>query len=160
MFFRSLDKEFKRQLSIGQGQAPMLPSQKDWDIEKPGVRGQVFAIELEAGKYEFYNWALSSGPTSARPESEFSIPFEIRPGQSTYVGGFSFVATGRMGLTITSANVKHRDKIERDLAIIMLNYPNIKTAQVWRGIEEGRSEEMLGGESVTQTLIFVPMVVP
>jgi len=61
----------------------------DYDTEQGG--GIVVSKFMRPGKYEIYNFDVSmSGLRSDSFSSkiEFSIPFEVRPGQTTYLGNY------------------------------------------------------------------------
>jgi hypothetical protein len=140
VYFQSLDGDLKKRATIGVVERGKPPRQRDWDIEVPGTRGKVFAIELPAGQYEFYRLMLSTGVGSGTLEPDIPIPFEIQPGQSTYMGAFRFVVSGRIALNVNSVFVVHQDYADRDLPLMVVKYPNIETARISRGIEERHHE--------------------
>lgn len=53
MKFRKIGAEKFESIQIGSGTALLPPGMLDWDISRSGLRGNVFAIELPVGEYEF-----------------------------------------------------------------------------------------------------------
>jgi hypothetical protein len=153
--FRPLGDTSMQQLQIGASQSLVPPGMMDWDIEVPGTRGQLFAFELPAGRYELFEWFASVGPSSMRPSEEFSIPFDVLPGEITYIGNFNYRATGRFGASVTSLNVMHVDEFYRDTAIAADKFPRLDLERVAIRVPPGHYEEMVGGATNTTLLIVI-----
>ena len=63
--YRKLGSKDWQTISIGSSTA--IPSGLlEWDIKQPGLRGDVFAIDLPSGEYEFTSWNVSSGQAYIR----------------------------------------------------------------------------------------------
>lgn len=95
-------------------------------IEVKGEDGRpvtAFAIPLPPGEYEFFTYlgyAPGSGDTSySRPKVDFSIPFSIAAGRTTYVGEYIVESRPLMrstGRLVAEAKFVVADRLERDLA--------------------------------------------
>jgi len=119
-----------QKLQIGAGTAVLPPGMMDWDIEKPGLRGNVFAVELPAGEYEIFNYSLSSGFAHGSGEEPLSLRFTVEPHRATYIGNFLFRRTAGFGATVLGVNISHADFSERDLPIIHSKYASLDTSDV------------------------------
>lgn len=104
------------------------PSDADYDGREVG---KVIARRLPPGRYEVYNYYFSgSGPaaTSTTSKKKFAIPFEIRAGETTYIGNFARANTYRTTLMKTlgtSSFFVISDKSERDVAIARKRNPHL-----------------------------------
>jgi hypothetical protein len=88
-----------------------------------GRRVTVFAVPLPPGEYEFFTYlgfAPGSGDTNyARPRVDFSIPFAIAAGRTTYVGEYVVESRPQMrstGRLVAEAKFVVADRLDRDLA--------------------------------------------
>lgn len=154
--FRKIGSSKWDKLEVGSGTAFLPPGMLDWDIEARGLRGNVFAIELPAGEYEFGSWFVSSGVASISPVNPFSIRFNIYPGNATYAGNFHFVRESGFGATVTGVNVHYEDKYDRDIPIIEKKYKNIDIALVKNNAVLSEPVSKLGaGNSTTIMPIFI-----
>ena len=94
------------------------------EIEVKGEGGRrvtVFAVPLPPGEYEFFTYlgfAPGSGDTNyARPRVDFSIPFSIAGGRTTYVGEYVVESRPQMrstGRLVAEAMFIVADRLERD----------------------------------------------
>ena len=78
--------------------------------------GQVQIRRLKPGNYSFYTFSAVDALVELKPHREFSVPFTIEPGKTTYIGDFAAVmmfdsTVPRAAYFVVS------DKHERDLAI-------------------------------------------
>ncbi|MBB3169727.1 hypothetical protein [Simiduia aestuariiviva] len=154
--FRKVGGAEWQKIQIGSGTAFLPPGMLDWDIEAPGLRGNVFAIELPEGEYEFASWFVSSGVASIGPVDPFSIRFNIYPGNITYGGGFHFIRESGFGATVTGVNVNYENKYDRDVPIIRKKYRNLDTKLIKNNVEITDPISKLGaGNSTTITPIFI-----
>jgi len=85
---------------------------------------QVFAVPLPPGDYEFFTYlgyAPGGGDTNyARPRVDFSIPYTITAGRTTYVGEYIVDSRPQMrstGRLVAEARFVVADKLDRDLAV-------------------------------------------
>jgi hypothetical protein len=107
-----------------------LVKPKDFDSDYTGREtGRVIARNLPPGRYEIFNYLISGyngiGTVSTRSKEAFSIPFEIKAGEATYIGNFARAhVPSRKGplpyFVIT-------DKSERDLPIARAKRPDLTT---------------------------------
>ncbi|HEX9185343.1 MAG TPA: hypothetical protein VF876_18960 [Burkholderiales bacterium] len=96
------------------------------EIETTGEGGRrvtIFAVPLPPGEYEFFTYlgfAPGSGDANyARPRVDFSIPFAIAAGRTTYVGEYIVESRPQMrstGRLVAEAKIIVADRLERDLA--------------------------------------------
>jgi hypothetical protein len=85
----------------------------------------LFIIEAEPGKYEFnqYNYLDHIGYTGmVYTSKEFSIPFEIKKGEITYIGELAYRDAARPGET----RIYVSGYFERDINEFKNKYPFIK----------------------------------
>lgn len=96
--------------------------------------GQVEVHHLPAGKYEVYKVMVSRSTYlghGALVVSKFSVPFEIQPGKTTYVGSFEAAPTLDHTPEHTilfreiakGIRIFHRDAHERDVALAQAKKP-------------------------------------
>lgn len=107
-------------IRIGQGAA------RPGEVEVKGEGGRrvtVFAVPLPPGEYEFFTYlgfAPGSGDTNyARPRVDFSIPFAIASGRTTYVGEYLVESRPQMrstGRLVAEARFVVADRLDRDIA--------------------------------------------
>jgi hypothetical protein len=89
--------------------------------------GKVVARNLPPGRYEIYNFLMSgfNGVSTVNTTSrkKFSIPFEIKAGEATYIGNFAraIVPTGKGPISYFVIT----DKSERDLPIAQARRPDM-----------------------------------
>jgi len=93
--------------------------------------GKVFVRRLPPGRYEIYNYLFSgSGPGAVETSSKnkFAIPFEIRPGDATYIGNIAWGHSLGTRLEKTHGFTGYfviSDKSDRDLPIARRKQPNL-----------------------------------
>lgn len=137
VFYREVGGETPYKMQIGSGSTLLPPSMMKWDINTGIEKGKVFAIELPAGEYEFFNWFVSSGYISFGAKRPFSVTFNIVPGKATYIGNIVFKPVQKLGLTVTGVEVENENKLDRDLPIINSKFPVIDQIEVVSSIEKG-----------------------
>jgi hypothetical protein len=127
--YTDLEFHFRRR-SDGKSGSVRIPPRPAAQPASTAIKGdggravQVFAVPLPPGDYEFFTYlgyAPGSGDTNhARPKVDFSIPFTIAAGRTTYVGEYivdsrpQMRSTGRM---VAEARFVVSDRLERDLAV-------------------------------------------
>jgi len=130
-----------------------------WDIEEPGLRGQVFVIELPAGDYEFTSWGVSSGYATISPKQNFSIPFGLPEGTAIYAGNFHFERQSGFGATVTGVKVSHHNQTQRDLGIAKTKIPSLASMDIELAMDTAPSMDSLYGGNSTSfdvpPIIFV-----
>jgi len=107
---------------------------KDGEIKEDDKSYDSFSVALLPGKYEifkvsFYLQSGNAGMTYAS-QTDFSIPFNIKKGESTYIGEFtSFGTKGKnaFGLNVSNGGFFEYggDKSERDLPTIFSKHPKV-----------------------------------
>jgi len=117
------------------------------------VKGELFAIELPAGKYEIYCWSVASGVSEINSPYLFSIEFSVAPGTTTYIGSFHFV-TRRLGLAaIRSAEVDYADRAERDVPLIEQRFAGrLPGKEIDRSPPMGKTRQRLGTQKTGQDI--------
>lgn len=101
------------------------------DYELDDRTGNVFALPLQPGDYEFYNvrfyFYRYTGSITITAKEDFAVPFTIEKGKAHYIG--EFVAYGLYGRNIFGLPVPaggyfvHRDNFERDGPMLRAKYP-------------------------------------
>ena len=85
----------------------------------PEFNGALIAAELPAGDYEIYRWRIimrtAYENSETMPDTPFSIPFRVEPGQATYIGSCDF--------SLYVPLVTCRDRVERDFMEFEMFYP-------------------------------------
>ena len=159
VFFKAKEGEQIFEVQTGAG-ITLLPVWPEGDFGDIGLKGDLFAIELPAGDYNFYSWGVSSGLAHINPTAPFTIRFVVKPGQAVYTGNFNFHQTARMGLTVTGVSVSYSDWLERDVGLFRARYDKVEIGRINRGIEEGLIQNALGGGGSTRfdpPVIFIPV---
>ncbi len=118
MFYQSLDGS--EHGSVRYDKPYLLnPLSRRPDFRESDETGVVIVRSLKPGRYLFDSFLTHW--TGKSFEAHFKMPFEILPGQTTYVGNFRFVEKPGPGFTgfVQSRDVYFvvRDKARRDLAI-------------------------------------------
>jgi hypothetical protein len=97
------------------------------DVVESKARGTIFVGRLPAGNYELFqvNFFINRGQfgtTTFASRKEFSIPFKVEKGKSTYLGEFiAYDTTGKnfFNMTIPAGGYYVvTDKSQRDIAIL------------------------------------------
>jgi len=110
----------------------LLP-QKQPDIDDAAEEAEVWVVPLAPGEYEFYDFEIWSDNGIVRnrfsPREEFSVPFTIKTGTSTYLGDFRAMAlNGRniVGFPVEGgAYFMISDQSDRDLKIAKAHDPAV-----------------------------------
>jgi hypothetical protein len=87
-------------------------------------KSYLFVLEVQPGGYAFtqYNYLDHIGPQGMVSNSDpFAIPFEVKPGQVTYIGELNYVDKAVKG----DPRIFVADYFERDIPQFKLKYPNI-----------------------------------
>lgn len=130
VYFREVaDHATTGKLQIGSGMTMVPPGMMEWDIERPGLRGNVFTIELPAGEYEVFKYSASSGYAHGSTRNPISIKFDVVPGEVTYLGNFLFKRTAGFGATVLGLDILHSNKASRDLEIAGAKHPYLDVTE-------------------------------
>lgn len=148
VYFQGVDNDHKGYIEFGSGSA-LLPIFPKGDFSYLNRKGEVFAVELPAGKYKVWSWRVASGYASINPISPMSVEFELIAGKATYIGNFDFIQTDSFGLTVTGVKVNYSDQFKIDTEIIIKKYPNIDFSQIDKGIIDNAKYLGIGGDSNT-----------
>ena len=90
--------------------------------------GRVITRNLPPGRYEIYNFMFSGAYRTTSSAKRFSIPFEIKAGEATYIGNFARAASlGTVLQPALGANGYYiiSDKSDRDLPIAQARNKNL-----------------------------------
>ncbi|WP_353389249.1 hypothetical protein [Halopseudomonas sabulinigri] len=158
MLFREVGSTKWKKLKVGAQHTLLPPGMLEWDIEKPGLRGQVFAVELPAGEYEFASWYVGSGVSSTGPVNLFSIRFDIVAGHAVYAGNFHFVKEISRAVIFARFNVQLANEFERDAPLISQKFSALNLEYVDNNVARTESISRLGGGGATK--VTIPMPVP
>lgn len=128
------------------------------DFEAIGMKGDLFAVELPPGDYEFFTWDVVGGSLHAGPGSIFSLKYPIRAGRVTYVGNFHFKETASRGLAVTAAEVDYTLPFERDWALAQVKHPRLQPEAVDVNEVSPPTSKLggSGGYSVVPTPVYLP----
>ncbi len=116
----------------------MMPVNRDPYLMGGGKPSEVIAIPVPAGDYEITRWTMtgsgSSGPVTIMTRKPLHVPFQVRPGEATYVGSFHAIAlTGRnlLGFPIfADGMILATNEYATDQGKIAKAYPSIKKATI------------------------------
>jgi len=127
--FRNLETGRTGALSI----APGLPGASTRTIDTDG-RGNIEAVTLPAGQYEFYNFLLVGGRSRWKSEEDFSIRFNVYAGRVNYLGEIRLIpAVGRTRLGLPKAEGGHfviSQQRDRDVQLMRRSYPNLDRSDI------------------------------
>lgn len=100
---------------------------------------EVIAIPVAAGDYEITLWNVSEGSLYFRNRLPMKVPFQVRPGEATYVGRVNSLnlystSNGLLGgvQVLGAAAVLITDEYATDSARIARSYPNIGRDKIHR----------------------------
>ena len=122
--YRQVDSENESMILFQQGYFSISPL----NFEVNGEKGSVFVLQLPPGQYEMYDVYFhmdqaSAGSTTFSSKQEFSVPFEIKKGESVYLGEFiTKVVKAKNFLRISvpvGGYFKVTDQLERDKAYLL-----------------------------------------
>lgn len=106
----------------------------EFDFETTTKNGGVMVTRLSPGKYELYNFELDGHTAMWSATDDFSIPFEISAGQTTYIGeyfGMPVWGTNFIGLaSVDGFYWILSDQQGRDLAIAKRLEPAIAQTSI------------------------------
>lgn len=156
VYYHGVDNQIRGKIQFGEGVA-LLPIPPKGDFSHLARRGEVFAVELPAGKYKIWRWGVHSGYAHIKPVNPISIEFQIEPGKATYLGNFDFVQTASMGLTVTGVEVNYRDQSKIDLDIVSKKYPALDAKNIIKGVEDNANHRGIGGSD--QTNWDIPVII-
>ncbi len=109
-------------LSAGRSVLFDLGSASELSLKKTGVNGNIFAIELDPGKYTFDEWTVQSSVT-LKSEVTPKIEIDLAANKALYVGNFHFVQTDSIVLVVSGADVFYSNKFHRDIEKINEAFP-------------------------------------
>jgi hypothetical protein len=121
------------------------------DFVDNGADVRLFATPLRAGRYEIYWYEYSAmrlmpflhDDSQDRPPQEFSLPFEVKPGQTTYLGQFK--AVPHLGKPVLGTpNIfayywEIGDRRARDIAAAQQRLPGVKADSLITAIPDPAS---------------------
>jgi hypothetical protein len=136
LFYRMKNRSPDGDGTIWWGQANILEGRK-LDIDNGGETGIVDVRRLPPGEYEIFNFRVFYNGGNVQKnfssKQDFSIPFSIRPGRTTYIG--EFIAVGVQGQNIFGFSILDgayftvADRRERDITIARQKHPNLGEVQ-------------------------------
>lgn len=120
-----------------------------WDMKSDGYwtvvadhldKGQLVALQVPAGEYEFFNFQATSvvlgGTKTSTPTKTFSYRFTVVPGETTYLGELHFkfndhtnVFSGKPGADMP-LKISVRDTHVRDYPEAMKKIPGLTAEQI------------------------------
>ncbi|KTF09778.1 hypothetical protein ATS76_11120 [Pseudoalteromonas sp. 10-33] len=151
-----MDNQIRGEIQFGEGVA-LLPIPPKGDFSHLNRKGEVFAVELPAGKYRIWRWGVNSGYAHIKPVNPIAIEFKVEPGKATYLGNFDFVQTDSMGLTVTGVKVNYSDQSQVDLDIVSKKYPALDAKNIIKGVEDNANYQGIGGTD--QTNWDIPIII-
>ncbi|MBG52707.1 MAG: hypothetical protein CML99_09850 [Rhodobiaceae bacterium] len=162
--FRDSDGNNVRRVKTADGiLGPAWKENNGFDFLLSGGGGHLFALRLPPGEYEIHRWSVSTGVASYYPSSDFSLPFSIKRGKSTYMGDFNF--TMGKGHNLFGIPIQFLDDIaylnswERDLNALRSKYPSMNLLEVdFSGLEFGVDLE--GADGPDRAVNMPPYVAP
>jgi len=108
------------------------------DFKKRDIQGTTFSIPLKPGKYEIYGlrfyYQHGQAGKAFYNKNPFSIPIEIEPNRTTYIGAFTAKGVwdkNIFGKTIPASGFfELTDERERDLGFILSKRPDLDAKTV------------------------------
>jgi hypothetical protein len=103
------------------------PSKKDF-IDNDS-HGAIISFAMPAGDYEIYNFDIFENlglrQTNYKARQDFSIPFSIRPGTTTYLGEYIAYTIGKgfLGTSTGGAIFVVKNEMARDIQIAKKKFP-------------------------------------
>lgn len=153
IYYRQLPTGESGFFKAGVSQIPPFP-RNDFSGNGTGAVGELFSAKLPAGRYEFFSWRVSSGAAGTQSTEPFSIEFVVTAGQPTYLGNFHFLPNRRLGLTVTGANVYHRQQSTQDLALFKQKYPKLAQQSITMPLPADMPDLRIGKNYSTEFLLL------
>lgn len=154
VFYSGVDNNTQGQIQSG-SRGLFLRNWPGGDLDTVGLRGDLFAIKLPAGDYQFYSWNVSNRDRHTYPADDFSLKFSVQPGIANYLGNFHFGTESSDELTSAEVDVTYSDEFARDMALLQRKYEKVDFQGTKRAIEEGLEVESLGGAVATELAMSV-----
>jgi hypothetical protein len=136
LFYRRKDRSPEGNGKIWWGQASILEG-RELDSESEAGTGIVDVRRMPPGDYEIFNFSLFYNAGNVQKffssKQEFSIPFSIRPGSTTYIG--EYLVAGLFGRNIFGMPIAGggyfiiSNKSERDIAVAKRKQPALGPVQ-------------------------------
>lgn len=108
------------------------------DFEVEEGRGNVFVMPMPAGNYEFYSFRLHYADTFGEKNwtsvEEFSIPFNVVPGEALYIGEIR--VTHQFAKSVSNTFIPDGgtftclEQFERDVPLVHAEYPFVRPFEV------------------------------
>lgn len=123
----------------GPGSVGLSPrTAKTAPVTSEGPSGNVVAVPVPAGDYAITSWYLyapsATGDITSTNRLPFKAPFQVKPGEATYVGRLNAITReGRnlLGLPIFAGGmIVASDEFAKDQPRIARTYPSIKAATI------------------------------
>jgi hypothetical protein len=116
----------------------VMPVSRDPYLMGGGQSSEEIAIPVPAGSYEITGWTMtgsgSSGPVTVMNRKPIKVPFEVKPGEATYVGSYHALAiTGRnlLGFPVFAEGlILAKDDLAGDQGKIVKKYPSLKRVPI------------------------------
>ncbi|OUS27393.1 hypothetical protein A9Q99_15465 [Gammaproteobacteria bacterium 45_16_T64] len=131
---RSVNKGSTFKSDIKGSRDRQVPGGHDFDFSNKQYSGNMFAMVVPAGSYEYYSYSLFKNHgmsySTWTPKTEFSLPFKVEENKINYIGEIAaHTGTGEnaFGMSITSSGTwSVGDAIHRDLSLLKKHYPNVE----------------------------------
>jgi len=126
LFMRNKDtmKEYE---AVGGGHmTPFHLFDPDGNMDHLGERGDLVLLELPVGQYYISGWNVNSGngiPLHRAFPSK--LDFEVKPGETIYLGSIKFTQTSTYGLTVSGVKVHTKNEYERDYNLAKKYWPSL-----------------------------------
>ncbi|MGI9284253.1 MAG: hypothetical protein ACR2P1_02605 [Pseudomonadales bacterium] len=154
VFYSGLDNSAEGRIQSGD-RGLFLRNWPSGDLDTAGLRGDLFAVKLPAGDYEFYSWNVSNKDKQVYPVESFSLKFSVAPGVANYLGNFHFGTKSSDDSAIAGIDVSYSDEYARDIALLQRKYENVDFQGTARGVEADLEMGSLGGALATELAMSV-----
>jgi hypothetical protein len=112
----------------------VMPVNRNPYLTGGGEVSEEIAIPVPAGDYEIAGWTMtgtgSTGPVTVMNRKPIKVPFQVKAGEATYVGGYYALAiTGRnlLGFPVFAEGlILAKDNFAADQGKIVKKYPSLK----------------------------------
>ena len=158
LYLRNMKTGETDMISAGGSATPFHLFNPEGNLDHLGVKGDLFAIELDPGEYEVFNWQVAPGNgvflSSPRP---FRMKIDIQPGRVLYFGSVNFKQTESFGMSINGAEALYKSQYERDLKELNRNYRYVTFPSISTTVYEGRVLS-LGSDTKSSTSILIDAI--
>lgn len=137
IYLKNLETEETHIISAGGSMTPFHLFNSKGTLDHLGIKGDLFAVELQPGDYEVYKWSVAPGNgTHLSSRKPYRIKLKIINGDALYFGSVNFKQTATFGVTISGTEAFYLSQYDRDIKEFKESYHNVKLSEINRILKD------------------------